>query len=52
MTDLLARDWKALLLCGVLAALVWFLVNEGRVQPVPAIIPGSPDGLPSDAESP
>ena len=34
MTDLLARDWKPMLLCLLLAALVWFLVNERRVQPV------------------
>jgi len=52
MTDLLARDWKALLLCAVLAALVWFLVNERRVQPAPPELPGPPVGLSSALESP
>jgi hypothetical protein len=45
MTDLLARDWKPLLLCFVLAALVWFLVNERRVQPVSPALPEPVGGL-------
>ncbi|MFN0128706.1 MAG: hypothetical protein ACKV19_18705 [Verrucomicrobiales bacterium] len=28
MIDTLARDWKPVLLCFVLAVLVWFLVGE------------------------
>jgi hypothetical protein len=45
MTDVLARDWKPLLLCFVLAVLVWFLVNERRVQPAPESIPAPDSGL-------
>jgi hypothetical protein len=42
MTELLARDWKPLLLCFLLAALVWFLVNEQRVQPEFPALPTAP----------
>ena len=41
MTDLLARDWKPLLLCVLLAALVWFLVGErpGQTDMPPVLSP-------------
>ena len=43
MTDILARDWKALLLCFLLAVLVWFLVNERGIHTTspPLIEPAS-----------
>lgn len=41
MTDLLARDWKPLLLCVLLAVLVWFLVGErpGQTDMPPVLSP-------------
>jgi|GEM_PF-3337069 len=36
MTDLLIRDWKPLLLCLLLAVLVWFLLGEHGGRPVGA----------------
>jgi hypothetical protein len=52
MTEVLARDWKALLLCFLLAVLVWFLVNEGGVQPVSTSLPGPADGLAPSLDAP
>lgn len=41
MIDLLARDWKPLLLCVLLAVLVWFLVGErsGQTDMPPVLSP-------------
>jgi hypothetical protein len=52
MTDLLAREWKPLLLCFLLAVLVWFLVNESGVQTesTPLLEPAA--GLTPSLESP
>ena len=41
MTDWLVRDWKPLLLCVLLAVLVWFLVGErpGQTDMPPVLSP-------------
>jgi len=41
MIDLLQRDWKPLLLCLLLAVLIWFLVGErsGQTEAPPLLTP-------------
>lgn len=53
MIELISRDWKPLLLCFLLALLVWFLVRDRRLRPAPASPPSIPEEvLPLDLDPP
>jgi len=52
MIEALARDWKPLLLCFVLAVLVWFLVNERGGVPVASPLLEPAAGLTPNLQTP
>ncbi len=52
MIDALVRDWKPLLLCFVLAVLVWFLIGERAGEPPGAPLLDAAEGLSPNLETP